>query len=249
MEEIEVLKIENDKLKKINAAKSELISVSAHQLRTSLSALKWILKMFLNKDLGKISTEQEGFMVKAYDSNERMITLVNNLLTLNHTGEASSELKFAKVDIVKLLEQILFEFSGETFNKGIELTLLKPDSSEIHTINCDVDKIRIVLQNLIENAIKYSYAHGKIVVTIRNKKEISSIEISVHDNGIGISKENQQNIFNKFFRATEAIKKESTGSGLGLYTTREIIEQHHGKIWFESSPESGTTFTISLPTI
>jgi signal transduction histidine kinase len=225
MEEIETLKIENEKLKKINAAKSELISVSAHQLRTSLSALKWILKMFLNKDLGKISTEQEGFMVKAYDSNERMITLVNNLLTLNHTGEVSNELKFGKVDIIKLIEQILFEFSGETFNKGIELTLLKPDTSEIHTINCDVDKIRVVLQNLIENAIKYSYAHGKIVVTVRNKKDTNLIEISVHDNGIGISKENQQNIFNKFFRATEAIKKEATGSGLGLYTTREIVEQ------------------------
>ena len=245
MDEIAKLKAENEKLRETNAIKTDLISVSAHQLRTSLSALKWILKMFIDKDLGKMSAEQEGFIEKAYDSNERMITLVNKLLTLNHTGESSTVLNIEKIDLLKTIEQILFEFSGETFNRGIELTLLKPD--KLPLVNCDKEMIRVIIQNLVENAIKYSFPHGKIFISIRNRKDSDEIELSVHDNGIGISKENSKNIFNKFFRATNAIKKEGTGSGLGLFTTKNLVEQHKGKIWFESEPNSGTTFFVTLP--
>ncbi len=246
MDELEKLKAENEKLKSVISAKTDLISISAHQLRTSLSALKWILKMFINKDLGKITVEQEGFAQKAFDSNERMITLVNNLLTLNHTGEVDTELKLEKTNILKLVEQVLFEFSGETFNKGIELTLLRPDD-DVPDIKCDIDKIRVVLQNLIDNAIKYSLLHGKIVMAVRHKKDSNDVQISIHNNGIGINKDTQNNIFNKFFRATDAIKTENPGSGLGLFTAKSIIEKHTGKIWFESNLESGTTFFVSLP--
>lgn len=245
MEEIEKLRAENEKLKNMNAGKTDLISVSAHQLRTSLSAIKWILKMLINKDLGKLTVEQEGFVEKAYDSNERMIVLVNKLLTLNHTGETSIELKLEKIDLLKMIEQILFEFSGETFNKGIELTLLRPD--ELPLVNCDKDMIMVVMQNLIENSIKYSFPHGKIILSMRYKKENSEIEISIHDNGIGINKENKESIFNKFFRGTNAIEKEQVGSGLGLFTTKNIVELHKGKIWFESESNNGTTFFVALP--
>ncbi len=245
MDEIAKLKAENDKLRKINAAKTDLISVSAHGLRTSLSALKWILKMFIDKDLGKLTSEQEGFIEKAYESNERMITVVNKLLTLNHMGEDNSGLIFEKTDILKTIEEILFEFSGETFNRGIELTLLKP--KDLPQINCDKDMIRVVIQNLVENAIKYSFPHGKIFISVKNIEKDKEVEISVRDNGIGISKENQQNIFNKFFRATNAIKKESTGSGLGLFTTKNLVDLHKGKIWFESEYNNGTTFFVRLP--
>ncbi|MEK7585993.1 MAG: HAMP domain-containing sensor histidine kinase [Patescibacteria group bacterium] len=253
MDEISKLKVENEKLKKINADKANLVSISAHQLRTSLSALKWILKMLIDKDLGKLTVEQEGFIKKAFDSNEHMITLVNNLLTLNHTGEMNMEPKLEKINLLKIIEQILFEFSGETFNKGIELTLLKPEDG-LPEINCDTEMMRVVIQNLVENAIKYSQPHGKIVMSLRHKKESNEIEISIHDNGIGISKENQGNIFNKFFRATNAIKKESIGSGLGLFTAKNIVEHHKGKIWFSSEGGSasggespGTTFFVTLP--
>lgn len=245
MDEISKLRAENERLRQINTAKTDLISVSAHGLRTSLSALKWILKMFIDKDLGKLTSEQEGFIEKAYESNERMITVVNKLLTLNHMGERDSGLILEKTDILKMIEEILFEFSGETFNRGIELTLLKPKN--LPQINCDKDMVRVIIQNLVENAIKYSFPHGKIFISVKNIEKDKEIEISVRDNGIGISKENQQNIFNKFFRATNAIKKESTGSGLGLFTTKNLVDLHKGKIWFESEYNSGTTFFIRLP--
>jgi signal transduction histidine kinase len=246
VDEIEKLKAENEKLKKINVNRSDLISISAHQLRTSLSALKWILKMFIDKDLGNITTEQESFIGKAYDSNERMIALVNDLLTLNHSEDCSLQFKFESVDILPLVEQTIFEFSGETHKKNVELIFLKP-ASQIPHLDCDKEMIRVVLQNLIENAIKYSLPNDKVFLSLKYSEEAKNIELSVHDTGIGINKEDEPSIFSKFFRAANAVQKDGIGSGLGLFTTKYIVEQHKGKIWFESKPGSGTTFFVALP--
>jgi len=248
MDEIEKLKAENEQLKKINVNKSDLISISAHQLRTSLSALKWILKMFIDKDLGSITTEQQSFIEKAYDSNERMITLVNDLLTLNRSEDCSLQFKFENVDILNLIEQTIFEFSGEAHKKNIELIFLK-QNSQIPNLSCDKEMIRVVLQNLVENAIKYSLPNDKVILSLKYNIEAKNIEISVHDTGIGINKADESSIFKKFFRAPNAIEKDNVGSGLGLFTTKYIVEQHKGKIWFESSSNSGTTFFVTLPMV
>lgn len=244
MEEVEKLKNENERLKKANENKSDLISITSHQLRTSLSALKWILKMFIDQDVGKLTNEQNELVEKAYNSNERMLTLVNDLLTLSHTDNISISYNFKKVDILSLIDQTLFDFYGEINKKGIELIFLKPQEA-IPFIDCDEEMIRIVIQNLIENAIKYSNSGGKVFISLKQKDD--SVEISIHDNGIGINAPDRENIFNKFFRAPNAIEKDKVGSGLGLFTTKNIIEKHKGKIWFESSDKLGTTFFIVLP--
>jgi signal transduction histidine kinase len=244
MEDIEKLKAENEELKRMNAVKSDLISISAHQLRTSLSALKWILKMFLDEDLGKLTNEQTSFVSKAYNSNERMITLVNDLLTLNHAEDTALSFNFKKVDILYLIEQTIFEFSGETQKKNIELIFLKPDAP-LPPLDCDEEMIRVVIQNLIENAIKYSNPHGKVFLSLKHVD--NTVEISVHDTGIGIKDEDKASIFTKFYRAPNAIQKDSIGSGLGLFTTKNIVEKHKGKIWFEDASGGGTTFFVSLP--
>lgn len=243
MNELETLKVENEKLKEMSAVKSDLISISSHQLRTSLSALKWILKMFIDQDLGKMTTEQESFIEKAYNSNERMITLVNDLLTLNRAEDVTIPYTFKRVDLLSLTEQTIFEFSGETSKKNIDLIFLKPDGL-LPTVQCDESMIRVVLQNLIENAIKYSNAHDKVFVSL--KQLDTTIQISVHDTGIGIPDKDKDSIFTKFFRAPNAIEKDTVGSGLGLFTTRNIVERHNGKIWFETTAD-GTTFFVSLP--
>ena len=155
MDEIEKLKTENEQLKKESGNKSDIISITAHQLRTSLSALKWIFKMLTDGDVGKLSSEQNELIQKASSSNERMLTLVNDLLTLIHTDDISIAYSFKKIDILHLLEQTLFEFYGETNKKGIELIFLKPETS-IPPLNCDEEMIRVVVENLIENSIKYS---------------------------------------------------------------------------------------------
>lgn len=242
-DELKKIKAENDELKNINLVKSDLISISAHQLRTSLSASKWILQMFLDKDLGPLSNEQENFIRKAYESTERMITLTNDMLTLNHTEDAIFSFNFQSVDLTDLLEQTIFEFYGESHKKEIELIFLKP-STAIPVISIDKEMIRVVLQNLIENSIKYSKEHGKVVISLSNTPE--GVEISVRDAGIGIAPADQIHIFEKFYRTENAKQKDAIGSGLGLYTTKKIVEHHKGKIWFEST-DKGTTFFVVLP--
>lgn len=244
-EDIEKIKMENEELRKQNSVKSDLISISAHQLRTSLSALKWILKMFLDRDLGAITSEQESFIKKAYISNERMIALVNDMLTLTHTEETALQFKFEEIDLVKLTEEITFEFSGESSKKRIELIFLKPDE-ELPKISCDKEMIRVVFQNLIENAMKYSNEGDKVILSAKEKEGM--VEISVRDTGIGIDDKTKEKIFEKFYRADNAKEKDPVGSGLGLFTTKTIVEHHKGKIWFESNGGgSGTTFYFSLP--
>jgi signal transduction histidine kinase len=243
MDDLQKIKAENEELKNINLVRSDLISISAHQLRTSLSASKWILKMFLDKDLGEITSEQENLLNKAYESTERMITLTNEMITLNHTEDKILSFNFQSVDITELLEQTIFEFYGESHKKEIELIFLKP-SIEIPKISVDKEMIRVVFQNLVENSIKYSHEHGKVVITIGQDE--NGVAVSVRDTGITISKEDQTHIFEKFYRTENAKQKDAIGSGLGLYTTKKIVENHKGMIWFESD-EKGTTFFVTLP--
>ena len=244
MNELEKLKKENEELKKMNELKSDWISISAHQLRTSLSAIKWILKMFLDKDFGILTPEQDGFMRKAFDSNERMLALVNEMLSLNHVEQTSLRYDFIPTDIIALIESVLFDFTGESYKKGVEVIFLKPDTA-IPSVALDVEKIRVVIQNLIENAIKYSGKGDRVIISVHEKE--GYIEVSVKDTGIGIPLNEQDKIFDKFYRATNAQAKDTVGSGLGLYTTKGIVEKHGGKMWFESSENQGSTFYFSLP--
>jgi len=236
---------ENDKYKKLYAAKSDIVSISVHQIRTSLSALKWITKMFLDGDLGKLTTEQESLMRKAYEGNDRAISIASELLLINKTEDVSEKkAEVSKVDLVGLIDNTIFDFSGEARTRGIEVIFLKPET-KIHYVNTDKEQIRVVIQNLIENAIKYSNMHGKIFITVREHNEM--IQVSVKDTGVGISEEGKSKIFEKFYRDPEAQKKEIIGSGIGLYTTKKIIENNGGKIWFESSAGEGTTFYFIIP--
>jgi signal transduction histidine kinase len=235
---------ENEELKRQNAIKSDLISISAHQLRTSLSAMKWILKMFLDGDFGDLNAEQINFVKKAFESDDRMIRLVNEMLSINHAEDTLEAMHTEPTDLVKLLDEVVFDFTGESYKKGIELIFLKPDHS-LKTAIIDPEKIRVVFQNMIENAIKYSNKGGRVFVGIGEKD--GGIEVSVRDTGIGISIEEQPKIFSKFFRAENAKKQDTVGSGLGLYTTKSIMEHHRGRIWFESAQGSGTTFFARIP--
>lgn len=246
MEEIEKLKEENDKLKMMNENKSDLISISAHQIRTSLSAFRWTLRMFLNEELGKITDEQKSYLEKAMSNNEHILALVNSLLSLNHSNETTISFSFKKVNILNLIDKVTTLFSGELKNKNINLIFNRPEE-EIPELNGDEEMLIVVLQNLIENAVKYSNNNTDIKVSLEYNVEEKNILFSINNQGIGIKKEDEINIFNKFFRAPNAIEKDNIGSGFGLFATKNIVEKHHGKIWFESDSEKGTTFFIILP--
>ena len=245
-EDIEKLKSENERLLKLNAVKTEIVSVGAHQIRTSLAALKWIIKMFLDGDLGKINNEQETLLRKAFDGNERAISIVSEILLINKSEDvAEKKYVFEDLNLIDIIENTIFDFSGESRARGIEIIFLKPNNAIPH-IKADKEKVRVILQNLIENAIKYSNYHGKIFISIKLNDE-GFVEVSVKDSGIGISEDSKKKIFEKFYRTEKAQKKEAMGSGIGLYTVKKITEAHSGKIWFESEEGHGTTFFFTLP--
>ena len=243
--EIKKLREENEKLVKLLSVKADMVSISAHQIRTSLSALKWIIKMFLNGDLGKLNTEQENLLQKAYDGNDRAISIVSELLLVNKTENVTEKkYNFEKIDIAELIDISIFDFTGEASAKEIEIIFLTPEK-KLLPVRGDKEKLRVVFQNLLENAIKYSNNHGKIFITLQEKENF--VEISVKDTGIGISEDGKKKIFEKFYRDPEAQKKEVIGSGIGLFTIKKIVEDQGGKIWFESSKKEGTTFFFTVP--
>lgn len=232
-----------ESLKHEIAIKSDLISVSAHQLRTSLTSIKWILKMFLDGDFGELSAEQKTFLDKIFQSDERMIRLVNEMLSINHAEDTLDLVQPEAVDMVALVDETVFDFRSEAYKRGIELIFAKP-ASPIAPAMADKEKIRVVIQNLVENAIKYSNQGDRVVISIGEKD--TTIELSVRDTGIGINPEDKDHIFTKFFRANNAKAQDTVGSGLGLYTSRRIVEKHNGSMRFESSGQ-GTTFFVDLP--
>ena len=243
--DIKSLQDENARLVKLCSVKSDIVSISAHQIRTSLSALKWMIKMFLDGDLGKLTTEQENLMKKAYEGNDRAIQIVSDLLSMNKSENiVEKEYVFVKVDLLELIDNSIFDFFGEAHARGIEIILLTPDTKP-SPVKADKEKMRIVLQNLLENAIKYNNLNGKIFVSL--KEDPDMVEVSIKDTGIGISEEGKSKIFEKFYRDPEAEKKESIGSGIGLFDTKKIIEEHGGKIWFDSQKNDGTTFSFTIP--
>ncbi len=241
--EKEVYEAEIKRLQTANQNKADLISISAHELRTSLSAVKWLLKMLVDGDFGTLSEGQHSLLERAILSNDRMVSLVNDVLTLNHTDNATIKYDFSELDLVSLVDEVIFDFRSEGFKRGVELVFIKPANQMI--VFADQLKLRVVIQNLIENGIKYSEPGKRVSVALSADEKNATL--LVKDGGIGIPESEQQNIFNKFFRATNAIKKEMVGSGLGLYTTKQIIEKHGGTIAFESKEGVGTTFTITIP--
>lgn len=231
--------------KLVERMKTEFVSLAAHQLRTPLSAIKWTLRMLLDGDLGKITEEQRDFITKTYQSNERMITLINNLLDITRIEEGRYIYKPALSEFEPIVGFVLDSCKEEAERKKIKIEFRKPKKKSSRVM-VDVGKIRLAVENLVENAIKYTQAGGKVTVSLKNAP--GEIELSVKDSGVGIPKDQQERVFAKFFRGANVVRMETEGTGLGLFITKNIVEAHGGKIWFESEENKGSTFYLTLPT-
>ncbi len=229
--------------KRIERMKTEFVSIAAHQLRTPLSAIKWTLRMFLDGDLGEITEEQREFLAKTYKSNERMIILINDLLNVTRIEEGRYLYRPVFVNFLDLVQSVINLFKEEIKNKKIQFKLIKP--KKILRVKVDQEKMRVAIQNLIDNALRYTLPGGKVTVEIKCAK--MELEFSVKDSGVGIPQDQQDRVFTKFFRGANVIRMETEGSGLGLFITKNIIEAHRGRIWFKSKENVGSTFYFTLP--
>lgn len=228
----------------IAKSKSEFISVAAHQLRTPLSAIKWVFKMLLDGDVGAISEEQKDYLQKGYDSNERIIALVGDMLDVARIEEGRFGFEFYYVDIIDVVQKAIDNFEVKAKEKNIKLIFEKPNYI-INPVKIDPARIGLVMQNLVDNALKYTRNDG--IVNVKAEVLDSYVQISVSDTGIGIPKDQQAKLFGKFFRGANAVKLQTEGSGLGLFIVKNIVRQHGGDVWVKSEEGKGTTFYVALP--
>lgn len=230
--------------KMVERLKTEFVSISAHQLRTPLSAIKWTLKMLLDGDLGEITEDQRIFIEKTYNSNERMIALINDLLNVTRIEEGRYLYKPILTEFEPIVRFVIDSYKEEIEKKKIKFGLIKP-KKKLPKVLLDVERMKLAIQNLLDNAIRYTPVGGLVTISLKSDK--NKIEFSIKDNGVGIPKTQQERIFTKFFRGTNVIRMETDGTGLGLFITKNIVEAHGGKIWFESEEGKGTIFYFNLP--
>jgi PAS domain S-box-containing protein len=230
-------------IKKLEQAKIEFLSITSHQLRTPLATVKWYMEMLLSGDLGELAPKQKEYMERLEKVNEDMIGLVEMLLNVSRTEIGTLPVEKKPTNVRELSESILAELSPQIVKR--ELTINKNYNDLLENINSDPKLLRIVIQNIISNAVKYTPEKGEITITFSDSMGIKGISVS--DNGYGIPKSQQDQIFTKLFRADNAKKLSTTqGTGLGLYLVKSIMESLGGSISFVSEENQGTTFNIKL---
>ncbi len=238
------LRAANQRLKQLDAAKSEFISIASHQLRTPLTIIKGYISMMIEGNFGKLTKRELEPLRKVYLSNERLIRLVENLLNVSRIESGRLQFHFQPVQIEGLISDVVIELSGNAKKKGIELNLKMP-RTPLPVIKADEEKLRQVVMNLIDNAIKYT---DKGWIEVKVDLIDGQIRVCVTDTGMGIALEDLPNLFKKFSRGSGTFLVHTEGTGLGLFVARKMIEAHGGQIWAESKGKGqGAKFCFQLP--
>ena len=228
----------------LDRMKSEFVSVAAHQLRTPLTGIKWALSS-LREEEERMSGEQRKILFDALLAADRLVELINDLLSVARIEEGRFGFDPQPLSIAFLLEKEYERFKTVAAGKQIEFAV--EITKNLPLAKFDEEKLAIVVDNLIENAIKYTEPGGKITLRAGNKN--NWIEVSVEDTGIGIPRNQKERMFTKFFRSKNAQLSQTSGTGLGLYVSKNIVEQHGGVLWFESEERKGSKFFFSLPVL
>ena len=230
-------------LKRLKELREEFLFIAAHELRTPVTAIKGFTQMVLEGMGGNVAEEARGYLQKAYASNERLIELINDLLEIARDEAGRLEIEVAPIDIAKPIKEVLDELKPLADEKGI--AMVYEPAKLFPSALADATRIKEVMTNLVGNAIKYTVGEG--TVTISHEIKEGKLITRVKDTGIGIPKEAQAKLFEKFYRVYNEKTKGIVGTGLGLFIVKQIIEKMGGRIWAESEPDKGSTFSFELP--
>jgi signal transduction histidine kinase len=234
----------NDKLRTLDNAKSEFISIASHQLRTPLTAIKGFISLLLEGSYGKVDPVHREVMNKVYISNERLVTLVEDMLNLSRIESGRMEYDFKKVKLEEVLKEVFDTFIIRAKEKKLKLELKLPETP-LPEVTTDRNKIREVISNIVDNAIKYTQ---KGWVSIRLSQKDEKVVVAVVDTGIGVPEEELPYLFAKFSRGKNTSRLNTGGTGLGLHVGKRMMEALHGNIWLESEGTGkGSTFYIEVP--
>lgn len=231
-------------LKELEQLKDEFVFIAAHELRTPVAAMKGYLQLILEGTTGAISDGTRTFIEKVVASNQRLIQLVNDLLEVARSQAGRLTIQVAPIDLAAPIVSSLDELKSLADEKSITMTYQPP--TDLPHVLADADRIKEVVVNLVGNAIKYMGGAGNIAVSHEVTAD-GHVVTHIADTGLGISKEAQEKLFQKFYRVQTDKTKEITGTGLGLFIVKEIVEKMNGTIWATSEEGKGSVFSFSLP--
>lgn len=237
------LKASNRKLKKLNDSKDDFIGMASHQLRTPLTSAKGYISLVLDGDAGKINKDQKNLLEQAFASSQRMVYLIADLLNVSRLKTGKFVIERSPTDLPSLVSGELDQLKTAADAHNITLSFEEPKN--FPSLMLDETKTRQVVMNFLDNAIYYTPTGGTIRVELRELPK--TIEFEVHDNGIGVPKDEQHNLFTKFYRAKNAQRARPDGTGLGLYMARKVVVAQGGSIIFHSKEGEGSTFGFSFP--
>ncbi len=229
--------------KEVDLEKTEFVSLASHQLKTPVSSISWNLELLKSGDFGPLSKDQKKVVSEMYLMNQRMNELINTLLNISRIEMGTLIIEPVPTQLEKLCDEVLVELKSKIQAK--KHTITKTYSKTLQSFSADPKLLRIIFQNYISNAIKYTPDNGKIDINIDTNT--SDIVFSVSNNGDPIPKQDMNKIFGKLFRASNAQDQDPDGNGLGLYIVKKIVESSGGKVWFESGKGKNTIFYASFP--
>ena len=232
-----------EKLAEANRLKTEFVNIVAHQLRTPLSAIRWSVGFLSGGKTGHLNSLQSEQIELIQSNIKRLIKLVEDLLDVSRIEQGRIVLKKERINLENLAKEIIEQYSS--YAKASNISLKLEAEKKLPSVFVDPEKIKIVLQNLIDNAIRYSKKIGK--VQIKLSKENGYVKCEVKDNGVGIPENEQKYIFRKFFRSSNILRHQTRGTGLGLFIAKAFIDLHNGKIGFKSKENKGSIFWFKLP--
>jgi len=237
------LRASNAQLQRLDEAKDEFISMASHQLRTPLTSIKGYISMIVEGDVGKVSPQQKHLLDEAFLSSERMVRLIGDFLNVSRLQTGKFIIEKHPINLAKVVAQELESLLPNAAARGQKFTYKEPKN--FPELNLDESKFRQVIMNFADNAIYYSKDNSTIKVSL--SVEGKEVMFTVKDTGIGVPVKEQDQLFGKFFRATNARKQRPDGTGVGLFLAKKVIDAHDGKTIFESKEGKGSTFGFRLP--
>jgi signal transduction histidine kinase len=238
------LRVANYQLKKLDEAKSEFISIASHQLRTPLTVIKGYSSMMIEGSFGVVPDPIMSNIKKIYESNQRLITLVEDLLNISRIESGRLQFNFEVCQLEEMVGSVVEELKVNADNKNLFLVYDRPVDT-LAAVKVDKSKLRQVLINLIDNGIKYTSVGGLTVKVVQDGR---LLRFTVTDTGIGIAAEDMPYLFKKFSRGEGISVVHTEGTGLGLYVGKMMIEEQHGHIWVQSAGNGkGSVFGFELP--
>jgi len=232
-----------ERMAEASRMKSEFINIVSHQLRSPLTNLKWSIEILMSGELGEVQKKQLEYFRILTENTKRMTELVSDLLVVSRIEQGRLLFQKSEFSLVELAKETIDRYRPYAAASNIEIKFETEPS--LPKITADPSQLRLIIENLTDNAIRYTKGGGEIKIKIKEKE--GRLSFAIADNGVGIPAKDQKNLFQKFFRSANALRHQTEGSGLGLYIAKSIIEKLGGKMGFSSQEGRGSTFWFILP--